>query len=127
MREGVGDRIRRFFTLVGVVGAVTVGVVVSQRLSEDALAMLIGLVFGVALMMPLAGVGLLLWRREAQTRTVATQRSGTPPVIVVTPSSVPARYENHASRLAPPPMWQPEHAERTFTVLGEEVLAHLDR
>lgn len=120
MNESLGSRMRRFFTLVGVLTAITMGVVISQRLSDDALAMLIGLVFGVALMLPLAGVGLLLWRREAQSRPATAPQSGAPPVIVVTPSSLPPRYESNVARLAPPPSWQPEHAARTFTVLGGE-------
>lgn len=45
-RDSVGKRIKRFFVLMGSISAITAGVVIAQRLSNDALALLIGLMAG---------------------------------------------------------------------------------
>jgi uncharacterized SAM-binding protein YcdF (DUF218 family) len=119
----------RFVLLVGAIFAITAGVVVTQRLSDDALALLLGLACGVLVMIPTAGIGLLLWRRESarQQRPPRPETTGSPPVIVVTPSALPGYG---AQRPALGQSGQGEHSdgawtmaprrERNFTIVGGE-------
>lgn len=123
------QRVGRFVALVAVIFAITAGVVVTQRLSDDALALLLGLACGVLVMIPTAGIGLLLWRRESarQQRYARPEYSGSPPVIVVTPSALPGygaqrpalgqsgqrEYGDGAWTMAP-------RRERNFTIVGGE-------
>jgi hypothetical protein len=123
--EPVGKRIGRFLGLMGVVGVVSAGVVISQRLSDDTLALLVGLTCGVLAMAPTLGIGVWLWRREEQQRreAVSQSRMGQPPVIVVTPQMLPGYGPQQPalsdSRSAPWP-WTPSPQQRTFTIVGGE-------
>lgn len=122
----LGQRVGRFAALVGVIFAITAGVVVTQRLSNDALALLLGVACGALVMLPTAGIGLLLWRREIarQQRYARPEASASPPVIVVTPSALPGYgmqrpalgqgdYGDGAWPMAP-------RRERNFTIVGGE-------
>ncbi len=127
--RSLGQRVGRFVLLVGAIFAITAGVVVTQRLSDDALALLLGLACGVLVMIPTAGIGLLLWRRESarQQRYARSEPTGSPPVIVVTPSALPGygaqrpalgqsgpgEYGDGAWTMAP-------RRERNFTIVGGE-------
>ena len=114
----VGKRIMRFLALLGIVSAITVGVVISQRLSDDSSALLVGLLCGVAAMLPTMVLGVLLWRREEQQRRDRASQawSGQPPVIIVTPQAMPSLPDN---RSVPWPGWTPANQQRNFTILGE--------
>jgi hypothetical protein len=124
-REPVGKRIRRFVLLIATVFTVTVAVVVTQRLSNDALAMLIGLSAGVVVMLPFVALLFLIWRRqERQVREQYQSRSAShnPPVVVVTPPGLsgygqqrPALQDGARSQWS---MSAP--AERKFTIVGGE-------
>ncbi len=123
MQEPLGKRLARFVGLLSAIAVVTGVVVVSQRLSRDALALLVGLTCGVLAMAPTIGLALLVWRRE-ETRQQATHTNPaiTPPVIVVTPQlpgygAQPA-LPGSAQQIAWP--WQPAPNERVFTVVGGE-------
>ena len=125
MREPFGKRLGRFVALVGAVAGVTGVVVVTQRLSQDSLALLVGLSCGVAAMLPTIGLALLVWRRE-ETRRQSTQQhpQATPPVVVVAPQALPG-YGTQPSLPAPaqqsaPWQWQPAVNERAFTIVGGE-------
>jgi len=126
-KESIGKRIGRFVTLLGIVTAVSGGVVVSQRLSEDSLALLVGLACGVMAMLPTLGLGVLLWRREEQQRREAASQSrlgaGQAPVIVVTPQALPG-YGGQIPALSDgrsaPWQWMPSNQQRNFTIVGGE-------
>ncbi len=122
-----GARLGRFFALMGMLFALSVGVVVAERLSRDALALLIGLGLGALLLLPLTAFLLLLWRRQerrlsAQMEMQATARSASPPVIVVAPPMYgapqqPARALQQEAMAA----WeQSPRGRRAFTFVGEE-------
>jgi hypothetical protein len=124
VNEPLGKRLGRFMALMGTVFMVTVGIVVTQRLSADALAMLIGMVFGLLAMLPLVGLIALLWRRDATRRTTTSAplpaQAPSPPVIVVSPAALP-QYSNQ------PQAWREQSAtmlwanapnERQFTIVG---------
>lgn len=125
VQDSLGKRLGKFALFVGALFALTMGVIVSQRLSDDALALLVGLGCGALTMTPMMGLGLLLWHRE-QKRHRAAPQSLTPPVVVVTPQALPG-YGVPADRALPAPgsapgAWQWNHgaSERHFTIVGGE-------
>lgn len=123
-QESLGKRLRRFVTLMGGLAAVTGTAVVLQRLSQDTLALLVGLTCGVLAMVPTLALGLWVWRREDARRQEGMARQGyaasaTPPVIVVTPQALPGMGQPTLgdSRSATW-SWNPSAQERTFTIVG---------
>ncbi len=121
-QDSLGKRIGRWATLVGVVFVIALAVVVAQRLSDDSLALLLGLGCGVAVMLPTLGIGFLVLRREwARQSTPAPQLpTGAPQVIVVAPSALPG-YGAPSPYASPATVWpQPANTGRTFTIVGGE-------
>jgi hypothetical protein len=124
----LGQRVARFVALLGVVFAITAAIIVTRRLSEDSLALLIGLSCGVTAMLPTVVLGFIIWRREeAHRRAEAQQREqaqrqpgygGAPPVIVITPQGMPGYPQQHA--LPPDSSWLPARGQREFTIVGGE-------
>jgi Na+/proline symporter len=121
-REPLGKRLGRFVALLGVVFAVTAVVVITQRLSQDSLALLVGLACGVGAMLPTILLGLFLWRREITRQ--ATQRTpyGAPPVVIVTPQALPGYGLQQPAFGDANMAWQWNNAQqdRTFTIVGGE-------
>ncbi len=124
-KEPVGQRIRRFVLLIATVFTVTVAVVVTQRLSNDALAILIGLSAGVVVMLPFVALLFLIWRRqEQQVREQYQSRPApsNPPVVVVTPPGLPGYGQQRPSlQDGSRSQWSMSApAERKFTIVGGE-------
>ena len=122
-REPAGKRIGRFLALIGVVFAITLGVVVTQRLSQDSLALMVGLACGVMAMLPTILLGLMVWRREANRQAAQYHPpTSSPPVVVVTPQALPGygmqrpMYGNDNTSW----QWSGAQQERTFTIVGGE-------
>ena len=120
-RVPLGKRLARFATVIGALFAVTAGVIVTQKLSQDALALIIGLTCGVAAMVPTLALGVFIWRREhTQVHTERLQDQSpsyqSPPVIVVTPQALPSqhdmRYQNGG--YGGDQAWMPGHDQRKF-------------
>jgi drug/metabolite transporter (DMT)-like permease len=127
-RVSLRQRLGRFVALLGIVFMVTMAVVVTQRLSNDALALLIGVGVGVAALVPTLALGWLVLRREMTRQQAVPQHNPAlnPPVVVVTPQALPG-YGVPQAALPPSPAmtWQtapPQHAsqQRAFTIVGEE-------
>lgn len=121
-REPLGKRLGRFVTLLGVVVTITVAVVVTQRLSEDSLALLIGLACGVAAMLPTMLIGIVIWRREMQQHA-SRSAPATPPVVIVTPQAMPG-YGMQQHALSDGGYAWPwpgaQQPARSFTIVGDE-------
>ncbi|MFP4343798.1 MAG: hypothetical protein ACLFU8_03795 [Anaerolineales bacterium] len=126
-REPLGRRLGRFVTLLGMTFVVVMSVVVSRRLSDDALALLVGLGCGIAVLLPVLFLFVFVWReqqrRQGERREQrAEARSSPPSVVVVAPPMLPPGY-GHQTQALP---WQGESApwparrERKFTIVGEE-------
>jgi Na+/proline symporter len=122
-RESLGKRLGRFIALIGVIFAITLGVVVTQRLSQDSLALMVGLACGVMAMLPTVLLGLFVWRREV-TRQASQQRApmASPPIVVVAPQALtgygmqrPMYGDDNATW-----QWSGTQPERTFTIVGGE-------
>ena len=124
-RESLGRRLGRFVTLLGVTFVVVMAVIVSQRLSDDALALLVGLGCGVGVLLPVLFLFVLVWReqqrRQEAHREQRAERSSQPSVVVVAPPMLPPHYGNQSQALpwGESPPW-PARRERKFTIVGEE-------
>ena len=121
-REPLGKRLGRFVTLLGVVFTVAVAVVVTQRLSEDSLALLIGLACGVAAMLPTMLIGIVIWRREMQQHA-SRMPTATPPVVIVTPQAMPGYGMQQPALSDGGYAWPWPGAQqpaRSFTIVGDE-------
>ena len=121
--EPLGKRIGRFVLLLGIVFAISAGVIVTQRLSQDSLALLIGLSCGVAAMLPTVAVFVLWMRREdTRRREIQPQRTAQaqPQVIVVAPQALPGYGPGYpaAGQTALPPQYQTVTPERDFKIVG---------
>jgi hypothetical protein len=109
---------------MGIVFAISGGVVVTQRLSEDALALLLGLSCGIAAMLPTVLLGGLWLKRELGQRgtnlQIPEQTAMQPPVIVVTPQALPGYGRTSTAALSAPmpSQWQPVPAAREFKIVG---------
>lgn len=123
-RVPLGKRLARFVTMIGVVFAIMAAVLITQKLSQDALALVIGLTCGVMAMVPTLALGAFIWRREhtqahAERMQTPQQPYQNPPVIVVTPQALPSqhgvRYANGGEQA-----WMPSRDQREFTIVGQE-------
>ena len=109
--------------------AVTLAVYVGERLSKEAVSVLTGAVCGMGAMLPAAIIGMLTLVRRREHPVVAPpapmmqpNMSQYPPVIVVTPQSLPGGMTPNAQTwqglfqqgFSAPPV------ERQFSVIGEE-------
>jgi uncharacterized membrane protein len=123
-REPLGKRLGRFVALIGVVSAVTIVVVITQRLSQDSLALLIGLTCGVAAMLPTLLIGVVIWRREMQQQQQASRMpTTTPPVVIVTPQALPGYGMQQPALTDTGYVWpwaNTQQPARTFTIVGDE-------
>jgi hypothetical protein len=116
---------RKVGVIVLVAFAVTLAVVVGGRMSTDAMAVVVGVVCGVAAGIPMSVLLMLALRRRdreseesLRTQTDARYAAPAPPVVVIQ-GGTPA-----ASNLPPP--YYPMHAamaepvHRQFRVIGED-------
>ncbi|MFQ5855739.1 MAG: hypothetical protein ACE5LU_08880 [Anaerolineae bacterium] len=104
--------------------AIALGVVVGNRLSSEAMAVVVGVVCGVLASIPMSVMILILTRRlsgpsRSRASTPVPQGMAYPPVLVIQPGG-----RGYGNRFAP--LWEaPTAAEnqpwrRSFTVVGDE-------
>jgi hypothetical protein len=124
----LGKRLGHFVTLIGAIFAVAAAVIITQQLSRDSLALLVGLTCGVMAMLPTLALGFLVWRREDARRQVQPQSQiqqqhsqpyASPPVIVVSPQALPgySQQQAHGQQGSTNP-WMPAASPRNFTIVG---------
>jgi hypothetical protein len=118
MAGGEGKRARVVLGIVGVAFAVTLAVVIGQRLSDQAISILAGAVCGVAASIPTSLLIVWVTRRRQEPQPMRQPMPGMyPPVVVVQPppqASHPALQQPGYA----PPYSQP--LPREFTVVGGE-------
>ncbi|HQE91878.1 MAG TPA: hypothetical protein PLH19_04070 [Anaerolineae bacterium] len=121
-REPLGKRLGRFAAVLGILAAIIAVVVISQRLSQDSLALLVGLTCGVGAMLPTLLLSLYLWRRENNRQAIQRTPAGTPPVVIVTPQALPGYGLQQMPYGDANTAWQWNNApqSRTFTIVGGE-------
>ncbi|MCS7179604.1 MAG: hypothetical protein N0A03_10130 [Anaerolineae bacterium] len=100
----------------------TLAVIVGQRLSDQAMAVLAGAVCGVAASIPPSLLIIWVTRRRVETRGTLAGLSY-PPVVVVQPPTAYAPGAGDGGTRYLPPMGVPMNAapvHREFVVVGEE-------
>jgi len=119
--DTLGQRLGKFAALVGVIFAIVAGVVVTQRLSDDALALVVGLLLaGVPLLAIVALLGFFVVRlatRETRQPTQPQQMS-IPPIILQMPTMPqPNQLPDYGGQ------WQPQRNNgggRAWDMIGDE-------
>jgi hypothetical protein len=113
-----GNGVNRSKLFVGVVVlafAVTLAVIIGNRLSDEALAVLAGAVCGVGAAIPTSLLIVFVSRRREEPRAQPYAPQGVyPPVVVVTP---PGGRQANDWNAYPPSLAAP--MQRHFTVVGE--------
>jgi hypothetical protein len=113
---------------------ITLAAVIGVRMSSEAMAVVIGVIFGVAASIPTSLVIVaVMWRREQRTsygRNGSGRRAGQealpPSVVIVNPGgSGPASTYRQPAYL-PQPDLQWDHPPRRFRVVGDPDEASLD-
>jgi len=119
-------RLKIFAGLVMTAFAVTLAVIVGNRLSDEALAVLAGAVCGVGAAIPTSLLIVAVTRRRDERRAETPAYQGAyPPVVVVAPPGV--QQQPNTWNALPPSLTMP--MQRHFTVVGDpsadaEVITH---
>ncbi|MCD6291017.1 MAG: hypothetical protein J7M34_10985 [Anaerolineae bacterium] len=105
---------------LGIILFLTVlAVVIGKRMSTDAMAVVIGVIFGVAASIPTSLLIMATTRRSSEARPPAGRPpydGYSPPVIVISPNAQQPGYSSPTSLM--PPM--PPAGRRRFHVVGED-------
>ena len=115
-----GGRAGFFVGVVVVAFAVTLAVMIGQRLSDQAVAVLAGATCGVGASIPTSLLIAWVTRRRQEARPTPAQQGAYPPVVVIQspPHANPAALPQGGYM---PPYMQPmPPTPREFTVVGEE-------
>ena len=106
---------KKVATIALIAFAVTLAVIIGQRMSTDAMAVVVGVACGVLASIPTSLLILAVSGRRGE-REVRQQRDY-PPVVIVNPG-------NNQSRYLQPPFQSPpiQEQERQFRVIGDEDL-----
>jgi len=120
--EGVG--IKHVLVLVGLVFAITLAIVVGKKMSAEAMAVVVGVVCGVAAAIPTSVLLLVVFtRRDRQQSSDMDARSrqyGSPPVVVIqggAPQALPGPQAGYWPAAQPGPAMN-----REFHVVGGDDL-----
>jgi len=123
-RPALSARLARFLGLLASLFVISAGIVVTQRLSEDSLALLLGLTCGITAMFPTLVLLFLSWRREMSHRSSSPAQAShaSPPVIVVSPPALPygTQTNHNAYTYHQPQDWPQPQQSRTFEIIGDE-------
>lgn len=114
--------------LIGIAFAVSLAVVVGNRLSNDSMAVLVGALCGISASVPACAALIIAlnrnWGRapvervEEQPHFANTYRQ--PPMILIAPPTQPAHNLAHAPYFMPPQLNDGAHPAREFKIIGEE-------
>lgn len=115
--------------IVGVAFAVALAAVVGNRLSNDALAVVVGAVCGISATIPVT-LGLVIaasrnWGREEPIREIgydygAHRYAPQPPVVILAPPQAQLPYGYSPSQFVAPMSAPALGAPREFKIIGEE-------
>lgn len=116
-RNSGWDRLKVFAGIVMVAFAVTLAIIVGNRLSDEALAVLAGAVCGVGAAIPTSLLIVAVSRRRDEERVqppAPYPQGAYPPVVVVAPPG--GQQRPNAWNTLPPSLTAP--MQRNFTVVG---------
>ena len=122
---------RNGMALVGIAFAVALATVVGNRLSNDAMAVVVGVVCGISASIPVI-VGLVIatsqnWGRREEPREIEYDYRNNrfapqqPPVVIVSPPQAPMPYGGYSqNQYYLPPTISPDFNQREFKIVGDE-------
>jgi len=116
---------KSWWPVMGVIFAATLAYVIGVRLSESAMAVVIGVIFGVAASVP-TSVLLVVALRRSPREVERPREASQPPVVVVappTPAQWPGRWRGPQEMYLPPleqGLQQQMPPRRHFRVVGED-------
>ena len=120
---------RNGIVLVGIAFAVTFAVIVGQRLSDEAMAVVVGAICGISASIPVS-IGFVIaatrhWGREERGDDSVGRRYDEPrpqqPIIVVAPpQQLQSPYNFNQGQYYFPPSAPPPGAPRDFKIVGDE-------
>jgi hypothetical protein len=120
-----GASLKQVATVLGLVFAVALAIVVGKRMSAEAMAVVIGVICGVAASIPtLALLMIVLTRRERQRTDEAERqaRAGSqPPVVVIQGGAPQALPQGPQAGYWPAPAQEPP-VDRQFHIVGGDDL-----
>jgi hypothetical protein len=96
--------------------SVTLGAVVANRMSGEAMAVVIGVVCGVLASIPMSVIILILTRRRGE-RDAERRRETYPPVVVINPGSQQPQVNQLPSTF---PTYPLEASPRQFKIIGQD-------
>jgi hypothetical protein len=104
--------------------AITLGILVGQRLSSEALAVVVGVVLGVLASVPVSILLLVavrvMNRRPEPEKPAKPAQPQYPPIIVVTPGGQPSLPVVQQDPGVAEGSWRPAEARPMFRVIGED-------
>ncbi len=113
--------------LAGIIFAATLAYVIGIRLSESAMAVVIGVIFGVAASVPASLILILALRNTPARRPADKPTQPQQPTIIVAPpmpTQMPGQPGWYAQGAYLPPMYEGDgeetHTGRRFRVVGED-------
>lgn len=127
--EGARVNVKRVATLLALAFVTALAIVIGTRLSSDAIAVLVGVMAGVAASIPTALLLFVVTRRsdaDDEDQYYEERRRDSPPVIVVAPGSAPQVLPQYLG--GSPAQLPAGPARRRFRVMGydDEELEPLD-
>lgn len=111
---------RKLTAFIILTGAVVLAVTIGQRMSTDAMAVAVGVVFGVAASIPTSLLVVFATRAANQPRD--NSRYQDPPRVVIIQQPAPPQISAPAPDTWEPRRWQDDGAqvvEATWTMIGE--------
>jgi hypothetical protein len=123
--------LRRWFGLAGILFVIALAVVIGLRMGAEAMAVVIGVIFGVAASLPTSLLIMaIMWRREQRTANGKARRAGQdafpPSVVIVNPGNGGQAHTYRQPAYLPQPDLQGGHPTREFRVVGEPDEVSLD-
>lgn len=111
---------RRFIAIVLLAFTISLGVVVGNRLSSEATAVVVGVVCGVVAGLPTSVLLVVVMRRlgERPPSSPTAQHPPYPPVIVINPNANP--FQPPSNPFTDPPILPGSNSPRRFRLIGEE-------
>lgn len=114
------NRLRLAIFLIVMAFSVTLAIIIGTRLSDQALAVIVGVVAGVAVSIPTSLIIVWFATRSVSARTIREPepRSESPRIVVVQPSPTPPLPPSlgDSRYYVPPPA--PARERRKFTIIG---------
>ncbi|HEY66483.1 MAG TPA: hypothetical protein G4O02_18180 [Caldilineae bacterium] len=110
---------KRVLAVSFVLFVITLAVVIGQRMSTDAMAVVIGVIFGVVASIPTSLLIMAASRRSSQDHSTMSPSYPDryfPPVIIVNPNELGTRW----APSAPGPESLPPPSHRRFRIVGDD-------